>query len=177
MNPDVAHDPVCGMPARSERDLGVSHQGRDFFFCSSLFRETFLANPERFSKPAVVPATSGGLRRIAYFSMEVAIDPRLPTYSGGLGVLAGDTLRSCADLGIPVIGVTLLHRRVYFEQILDEWGNQREAPARLDPSELLRPLPSIVHVEIEGRSVAVRAWEYTVTLPSVPLSFESEIGS
>lgn len=50
---------------------------------------------------------------IAYFSMEVALESRIPTYSGGLGILAGDTLRSAADLGLPMVGVTLLHRKGY----------------------------------------------------------------
>jgi starch phosphorylase len=162
------------MPARSKGDLFVLYQGRNFFFCSNLCREAFLANPERFSKPAVSPATSGGVRRIAYFSMEVAIDPRLPTYSGGLGVLAGDTLRSCVDLGIPAIGVTLLHRCGYFQQSLDEWGYQHEAPAHLNPSDVLRALPTTVSIEIEGRQVTLRAWEYPVgglTGHTVPLLF------
>jgi starch phosphorylase len=174
MSPNYVYDPVCGMPARAERDISASYQGQEFFFCSSLCRDAFRADPERFSKPAAASATSGGLRRIAYFSMEVAIDPRLPTYSGGLGVLAGDTLRSCADLGIPVIGVTLLHRRGYFQQSLDQSGSQHEAPAHLDPTELLHQLSTAVRVEIEGRPVSVRAWEYTVTGSTgktVPLLF------
>ena len=56
---------------------------------------------------------------IAYFSMEIALDPNIPTYSGGLGVLAGDTLRSAADLGVPLVAVTLAHRKGYFRQHLD----------------------------------------------------------
>jgi starch phosphorylase len=56
---------------------------------------------------------------IAYFSMEVGLDPAMPTYSGGLGVLAGDTLSAAADLAIPMVGVTLLHRKGYFHQHLD----------------------------------------------------------
>lgn len=55
---------------------------------------------------------------VAYFSMEMVLDPELPTYSGGLGVLAGDTLKSAADLGIPMVGVTLVYRRGYFRQHL-----------------------------------------------------------
>jgi len=54
--------------------------------------------------------------RVAYFSMEIALSPSMPTYAGGLGVLAGDTIRSCADLGISVLAVTLLHRKGYFQQ-------------------------------------------------------------
>jgi starch phosphorylase len=61
---------------------------------------------------------------IAYFSMEVGLDSAIPTYSGGLGVLAGDTLRAAADLGLPMVGITLLHRRGYFRQRLDAAGNQ-----------------------------------------------------
>ena len=53
---------------------------------------------------------------VAYFSMEVGIEPAMPTYSGGLGVLAGDTLRAAADLGVPMVGMTLLYRKGYLEQ-------------------------------------------------------------
>src|SRR5579871_2784188 len=63
---------------------------------------------------------------VAYFSMEIAIHPGMPTYSGGLGVLAGDTLRSAADLGTPLIAFTLLHRKGYFRQHLDAAGKQTE---------------------------------------------------
>jgi starch phosphorylase len=92
---------------------------------------------------------------IAYFSMEVGLDPAMPTYSGGLGVLAGDTLHAAADLAIPMVGVTLLHRKGYFHQHLDDRGNQSE-------SELLEPLESRVSVTIEGRGVQVRAWRRLV---------------
>jgi glucan phosphorylase len=67
---------------------------------------------------------------IAYFSMEVGLVADMPTYAGGLGVLAGDTLRSAADLGIPVVGVTLLHRKGYFHQRLDAKGRQSSASSR-----------------------------------------------
>src|SRR3954468_14588002 len=63
---------------------------------------------------------------VAYFSMEVAVLPSMPTYSGGLGVLAGDTLRSAADLGLPLVAVTLVHRKGYFRQHLDTSGVQSE---------------------------------------------------
>jgi starch phosphorylase len=69
---------------------------------------------------------------IAYFSMEIAVDPAIPTYSGGLGVLAGDTLRSGADLGVPLVGVTLLHRKGYLRQDLDAAGQQAEQPEAWD---------------------------------------------
>ncbi|MCK5177509.1 MAG: hypothetical protein KAQ92_07305 [Candidatus Aenigmarchaeota archaeon] len=62
-------------------------------------------------------------RNIAYFSMEIGLDSKIPTYSGGLGILAGDTIRSCADLHIPVVVVSLLYRKGHFKQKLDAHGN------------------------------------------------------
>ncbi len=94
--------------------------------------------------------------------MEIALEQALPTYSGGLGVLAGDTLRSAADLALPVVGVTLAHRRGYFRQHLDTHGNQSESPAEWFPENTLPEAPGRVTVEIEGRSVQIRAWRYTV---------------
>jgi len=99
---------------------------------------------------------------VAYFSMEIALDKAVPTYSGGLGVLAGDTLRSAADLSLPVVGVTLLHRRGYFEQHLDENGNQTETASEWSPEEMLEPVDARTTVTIEGRTVAIRAWKYPV---------------
>ena len=73
------------------------------------------------------------LPAIAYFSMEIALEPDIPTYSGGLGMLAGDTLRSAADLGVPVVAVTLAYREGYFRQILDASGNQSEQAQHWEP--------------------------------------------
>lgn len=67
-------------------------------------------------------------RKVAYFSMEIGLDASIPTYSGGLGVLAGDTIRSAADLKVPMAAVTLLHRQGYFYQKLDAGGWQSEEP-------------------------------------------------
>ncbi|MDP2729357.1 MAG: alpha-glucan family phosphorylase [Dehalococcoidales bacterium] len=99
---------------------------------------------------------------IAYFSMEVGIDPSLPTYSGGLGVLAGDTLRAAADLGVPMVGMTLLYRKGYFRQHLDSYGNQSESPTEWSPEKILEPMEPRAIVTIEGRNIKVRAWRYTV---------------
>ena len=99
---------------------------------------------------------------IAYFSMEIALEQGIPTYSGGLGVLAGDTLRSAADLRLPVVGVTLLHRKGYFRQHLDAQGNQSEGPVEWRPEEILQELPERTKITIEGREVHVRAWRYTI---------------
>ncbi|MEX2304375.1 MAG: alpha-glucan family phosphorylase [Bryobacterales bacterium] len=100
--------------------------------------------------------------RVAYFSMEVALDPEIPTYSGGLGVLAGDTLRSAADLGVPMVGVSLLHRKGYFNQKLDPQGNQTEEPVEWDPEQLLQVMEPLVTVSLEGRPVHLRCWRYLI---------------
>ena len=100
---------------------------------------------------------------VAYFSMEIAIDPDMNTYSGGLGVLAGDTLRAAADMGLPLVAVTLAHRKGYFRQILSEDGTQTEAPQPWEVEELTTPEAPRVTVEIEGRAVAVRALRHTLT--------------
>jgi starch phosphorylase len=99
---------------------------------------------------------------VAYFSMEVALDPALPTFSGGLGVLAGDLLRSAADLGLPLVGVTLLHRKGYFTQGLDRSGWQTESPAGWTPERHVERLEAMATVAVEERTVTVRAWRYTI---------------
>ncbi|MBU0897080.1 MAG: alpha-glucan family phosphorylase [Candidatus Omnitrophica bacterium] len=101
-------------------------------------------------------------KRIAYFSMEIGIHPQIRTYSGGLGILAGDTVNSCADLGIPLVAVSLLYRDGYFYQKLDALGNQQELPYEWNPKKLLRLLKKQVTVTIENRTVYVRAWQYDV---------------
>lgn len=101
-------------------------------------------------------------RPIAYFSMEMALRPDMPTYSGGLGVLAGDTIRSAADLKLPMVAVTLVHRQGYFAQKLDANGWQIEEAAEWDVQGFCREMPPRVQIEIEGRTVHVRAWQYTV---------------
>lgn len=99
---------------------------------------------------------------IAYFSMEIALDPDMPTYSGGLGMLAGDTLRSAADLGAAVVAVTLVYRKGYFRQHLDPAGNQSEQPQQWEPERTLKQVEGRVSVEIEQRQVWIRAWQYEV---------------
>ena len=110
--------------------------------------------------------------RVAYFSMEICLEQTIPTYSGGLGVLAGDTLRSAADLAVPVVAVTLAHRKGYFRQQLDATGHQTESASEWRPEERLPAAGPVVTVEIEGRTVQVRAWVYTirgVTKAEVPV--------
>ena len=99
---------------------------------------------------------------VAYFSMEICLEQAIPTYSGGLGVLAGDTLRSMADLGVPVVAVTLLHRKGYFQQHLDAAGQQTESPVAWQPEAVLEAVDVRATVTIEGREVHVTAWKYTI---------------
>jgi starch phosphorylase len=102
-------------------------------------------------------------RMVAYFSMEIGIDERMHTYSGGLGVLAGDTIRSAADLKVPMVAVTLLYRQGYFRQHLEADGWQREEPVPWAVEELLQEESPRVSVPLEGRTVHLRAWRYDVT--------------
>lgn len=98
--------------------------------------------------------------QVAYFSMEIAIHPSMPTYSGGLGVLAGDTLRSAADLGVPLVAFSLLHRKGYFQQHLSPEGVQTEEIQPWNPTDFCTEESPRVTVSIENRTVTVRAWRY-----------------
>lgn len=102
-------------------------------------------------------------RKIAYFSMEIAVDSQIPTYSGGLGILAGDTIRSAADLEIPMVAVTLLYRKGYFFQRIDFNGQQIEEPSNWVVEDFLEEMPSRVSGILEGRTVTYRSWKYEVT--------------
>jgi starch phosphorylase len=100
--------------------------------------------------------------RVAYFSMEIALAAEIPTYAGGLGMLAGDTLRAAADLEVPVVAVTLVSRAGYFRQALDADGRQTESPDTWDPARWATRLPAAVAVPIEGREVWLSAWLYVI---------------
>ena len=108
----IAKDPLCGMPVDTETGkFKAEIRGGAYYFCSEGHRRSFLEGP-----------------RIAYFSMEIGIESDIPTYSGGLGVLAGDSVRSCADLRIPLVALTLVSRKGYLRQQITEWGDQLEHP-------------------------------------------------
>jgi starch phosphorylase len=112
--------------------------------------------------------------KIAYFSMEIGLLNDMPTYSGGLGVLAGDTIRSAADLKLPMVAVTLVHRMGYFKQELEPDGTQGERSAPWDPERFTTLMPGRVAVQIEGRQVLVQAWMYvqeSITGGKVPIFF------
>lgn len=113
-------------------------------------------------------------RTVAYFSMEIGLRAEMPTYSGGLGVLAGDTIRSAADLKVPMVAVTLLHRKGYFYQRLDDSGWQREEPAAWVIDDFMNEMPARVSVTIEDRTVRLSAWRYeyeSVTGFKIPVYF------
>jgi starch phosphorylase len=120
--------------------------------------ETLKMHPTS-SKPFTYePFPTAGV--VAYFSMEIAINPAMPTYSGGLGVLAGDTLRSAADLGVPLVAFTLAHRKGYFQQHLDGRGVQTEDVQLWNPWEFCTEEAARITVSVEDRVVTVRAWRY-----------------
>ncbi|MBW7897436.1 Maltodextrin phosphorylase [Candidatus Brocadiaceae bacterium B188] len=99
---------------------------------------------------------------IAYFSMEIGLSNDIPTYSGGLGILAGDTIKSSADLEIPIVAVTLISKKGFFSQDINNEGKQIEHAVDWDPSRFMVRLPKKVEVQVEGRSVYLQAWCYTV---------------
>ncbi|HEY5831029.1 MAG TPA: alpha-glucan family phosphorylase, partial [Hyphomicrobiaceae bacterium] len=110
--------------------------------------------------------------RVAYFSMELALRPELHTYSGGLGMLAGDTARSSADLDLPIVFVTLASREGYLRQEIDADGRQIDHADPWEPADWATPLGAMVAIAIEGRQVWIRPWLYVLTCPighSVPV--------
>lgn len=113
-------------------------------------------------------------RKVAYFSLEIGLSPEMPTYAGGLGILAGDTIKSFADQKVPVVALTLLNEKGYFFQQIGEDGYQREAPVNWDYKKHLTPLNEKVTVRLEGRDVLIQGWVYEVqgsSAASVPVIF------
>jgi glycogen phosphorylase len=101
--------------------------------------------------------------RVAYFSMEIALANDIPTYSGGLGVLAGDTVRTAVDLTLPMVAVTLVSRMGHFRQEIDADGRQIEHPDPWEPAAVATRLDAMVAVTIEGRQVWIGGWFYELT--------------
>ncbi len=100
--------------------------------------------------------------KVAYFSMEVGLKREIPTYSGGLGILAGDSLKAAADLGLPMAGITLLYRKGNWRQRLELDGWQNEEDIEWHPARHMRQLEKQVEMEIEGKPVRLGAWQYNV---------------
>ena len=100
--------------------------------------------------------------RVAYFSMEIALSNEIPTYAGGLGVLAGDMVRSAADLKLPMVAISLISRAGYFFQKIDDQGHQIEEADTWKPELWMQPLNAKVAVNIENHPVWIGAWLYQV---------------
>src|SRR5271169_2647924 len=112
--------------------------------------------------------------QIAYFSMEIGIRSDIRTYSGGLGVLAGDTIKSAADMRLPIVAVTLFTKKGYFKQELDVYGRQTELPDEWDQNKFMILLNERVSVHIESRDVKIAPWLYVVksaTGGNIPVIF------
>ncbi len=99
--------------------------------------------------------------KIAYFSMEIAIENAIKSYAGGLGVLSGDTLKSAADLKLPLLGITLLNNQGYFKQIINKKGEQEEKPDKYKYRSLKKQVAQ-TYIYIGKDKVKLRAWEYKI---------------
>jgi starch phosphorylase len=153
----MIRDPVCGLPlAEPKEEHTAEVRGKTYHFCGEYCKRAFLRG-----------------KRIAYFSMEIGLDNDVHTYSGGLGVLAGDVIKSSADLKIPLVGVTLVSKKGYLRQELRN-GRQIEHPDDWTPSKLMVELPNKVELKIQNRTVKVKAWLYDYQSPTgglVPVIF------
>jgi glucan phosphorylase len=107
-----------------------------------------------------------GERTIAYFSLETGIDSAMPTYSGGLGVLAGDMIRSAADLKVPMVAVTLFHRKSYFHQMLDASGWRREEPVDWVVEHFLKEMLPEVYPFLRSRIFPDRIYRVRINICS-----------
>jgi len=146
----IVNDPVCGMPIDTETSpFKLEVRGRVHYFCSGRCKQLFLERP-----------------MTAYFSMEVGIKNGIHTYSGGLGVLAGDTIRSSADLRIPLVAVTLVSRKGYLKQEISDEGRQIGYSDDWDPSAYMDQVPVEVGVRIADRDVRIRPWLYEHQSPT-----------
>ncbi|MGA2310434.1 MAG: alpha-glucan family phosphorylase [Candidatus Bathyarchaeia archaeon] len=151
-------DPVCGMPLDPEKAVfKTEFLTEQYYFDSEYCMRSFIEGP-----------------KVAYFSMEIGAKSDMPTYSGGLGVLAGDVIRSSADLRIPLIAVTLVSRKGYLKQKITPDGTQMDYPEEWEPSKFMRLLPATVTVRIGGRDVKVGVWVFdqeSLTGGIVPVLF------
>ena len=151
-------DPVCGMPLDpKETRYSIEFLGRQYFFDSEYCMSSFVEGA-----------------KVAYFSMEIGMKSDMPTYSGGLGVLAGDVIRSSADLRMPLVAVTLVSKKGYLKQKITPDGWQIEYPEDWDPTAFMKLLPETVTVKIAGRDVRIGVWIYeqeSLTGGTIPVLF------
>jgi len=153
----MIRDPVCGLPlTEPKEEFKAEVRGRTYYFCGEYCKHAFLRR-----------------KKIAYFSMEIGLNNDIHTYSGGLGVLAGDVIKSSADLKIPLVGVTLVSKKGYLRQEIRD-GKQIEHTDDWTPSNLMTELPNQVELKIQNRTVKVKAWLYDYQSPTgglVPVIF------
>ena len=151
-------DPVCGMRLDPDKTpFKTEFLGKQYFFDSEYCMNNFVEGA-----------------KVAYFSMEIGINSDVPTYSGGLGVLAGDVIRSSADLRIPLIAVSLISRKGYMKQKITPEGIQQEYPEDWEPSKFMKLLPETAIVRIAGRTVRIGVWRYeqeSLTGGTIPVLF------
>ncbi len=151
-------DPVCGIPLDPEKtEFKLEFLTKQYYFDSEYCMHSFIEGP-----------------RVAYFSMEIGVNSDVPTYSGGLGVLAGDVIRSSADLRIPLVAVTLISKKGFLKQKITPDGRQLEYPEEWEPSKFMKLLPTTTTVRIKGRNVKVGVWAYdqeSLTGGTVPVLF------
>jgi starch phosphorylase len=154
----IVKDPVCGMPVDSEKvNFETDFLAKKYFFDSEYCMHSFINGP-----------------KIAYFSMEIGVDSKIPTYSGGLGVLAGDVIRSGSDLRLQLVAVTLVSKKGYLKQKITSDGRQLEYPEEWNPAQYVKLLPQTVNLRICGRPVTVGAWVYeqeSLTGGTIPVLF------
>ena len=145
----MQRDPVCGMMVdQATTQYRVDARGKTYYFCGETCMETFLTG-----------------QRIAYFSMEIGLENEMHTYSGGLGILAGDTVRSSADLRLPLVAVTLVSRKGYLRQVVTPEGRQIEYPDDWEPSRFMRRIPNEVQIRDIDGEIKVGAWIYDYQSP------------
>jgi starch phosphorylase len=151
-------DPVCGMRLDPKKTpFTTEFLGRQHYFDSEYCMSSFIEGA-----------------KVAYFSMEIGINTEMPTYSGGLGVLAGDVIRSSADLRIPLVAVTLVSKKGYLKQKITLDGRQLEYPEEWEPSKFMKLLPETASIKIAGRDVRIGVWVYeqeSLTGGTVPVLF------
>jgi starch phosphorylase len=167
---EVDHNPIAFLNRISPEQ--VEHRASEVVLHSRInhaFRRLNEYLEERATWGAVHCGTFSS-RPVVYFSAEFGLHESIPIYSGGLGVLAGDHLKSASDLGVPLIGIGLLYHQGYFSQRLTEEGWQEEAYANLSMDQLpLRPVenaegqPLVVRIDTrEESSLLARVWELQV---------------
>ncbi len=148
-----------GFMAQLTRVVEAYHR---YMHASTWFQDTYV-------KKADDPENAVGRYRMAYFSAEFGLHESVPIYSGGLGLLAGDHLKSASDLGLPLVGVGLMYREGYFRQYLNVDGWQQERYPENDFFNLpliaeMNPdgTPLVVSVPLPGRDVSIRVWRIDV---------------